>query len=145
MLALNEQDSVKASNIGLLKAPRELSKTKRQDDWKRLPLQTPEQLAIWFQEKQQQAVPPEPELPHIPFPGVSTFQPVESSTREDPRMALPLPHTPGTDNTQSPVCTESPTSTLSKSVTEQLRGIDPPQPSNTSAVSFKSTSWHNYF
>ncbi|KAF1922565.1 uncharacterized protein M421DRAFT_48328, partial [Didymella exigua CBS 183.55] len=55
LLAHNEQD-IKASNFGLLKPPRELSKTERQDDWKRLPLQTPEQLATWFHEKQQQAV-----------------------------------------------------------------------------------------
>ena len=145
MLALNEQDDIKASNIGLLRAPRERSKTERQDDWKRLPLQTPEQLAVWFQEKQQQAAPPEPELPHVPFPGVPVLRPVDSSMREDPRMALPLPHTPGTDNTQSPAYTESPMSTLSKSVTEQLRGLDAPQAPNTSTTPFKSTSWHNYF
>lgn len=145
LLALNEHDNIKASSIGLLKSPRELSKTERQDDWRRLPLQTPEQLAVWFEEKQQQAVWPEPELPHIPFPDVPTLQPVDSNVREDLRMALPLPHTPGTDNTQSPAYTDSPTSTLSKSVTEQLRGIDPPQAPNTSAVTFKSPSWHNYF
>ncbi|KAF3040016.1 hypothetical protein E8E11_003396 [Didymella keratinophila] len=145
LLAHNEQDSIKASNFGLLKAPRELSKTERQDDWKRLPLQTPEQLASWFQEKKQQAVPPEPQLPHIPFPGVPSLQPVESNPLEDPRMALPLPHTPASDNVHSPVYPESASSNRSKSVTEQLRGIEPPQAPNTSAVPFKSTSWHNYF
>ncbi|KAF2621567.1 hypothetical protein BU25DRAFT_233942 [Macroventuria anomochaeta] len=145
MLALDEHDNIKASNIGLLKAPRELSKAERQDDWKRLPLQTPEQLAIWFQEKQQQAVPSEPDLPHIPFPGVPNLQPVESQSGEGPRMALPMPHTPGTDNTHSPVYSESASSILSKSMTEQLRGIETPQAPSTSAIPFKSTSWHNYF
>lgn len=145
MLALDERDSIKASNLGLLKAPRELSKTERQDDWKRLPLQTPEQLAIWFEEKQQQATPIEPDLPHIPFPGVPTLQPIDSSFREDPRMALPMPSTPSTENTQSPVYPDSTSPALSKSVTEQLRGIDPPQAPNTSSLPFKPTSWHNYF
>ncbi|KAJ4381657.1 hypothetical protein N0V86_003021 [Didymella sp. IMI 355093] len=145
LLAHKEQDSIKAGNLSLLKAPRELSKTERQDDWKRLPLQTPEQLATWFQAKQQQAVPPEPELPHIPFPDATALQPIGSSSGEDPRMALPLPHTPASDNVHSPVCPESTSSHLSKSVTEQLRGIEPPQAPNTSAVPFKPTSWHNYF
>ncbi|KZM26423.1 hypothetical protein ST47_g2442 [Ascochyta rabiei] len=145
MLALKEQESIKASNLSLLKAPRELSKTERQDDWKRLPLQTPEQLATWFVEKQQQAVPCEPDLPHIPFPGISSLQDVASSAGDDPRMALPLPHTPHADSTHSPMYSESTSSTLSKSVTEQLKGIDPPQAPNISALPFNSTSWHNYF
>lgn len=145
MLALDERDSVKASNFGLLKMPRELSKTERQDDWRRLPLQTPEQLSTWFQEKQQQAVPPEPELPHIPFPGVPTLQPIEPHAGEDPRMALPVSRTPGSDTLHSPSYPESTSSTLSKTVTEQLRGIEPPQAPNTSALPSKSTSWHNYF
>lgn len=145
MLALDDRDSMKASDFGLLKAPRELSKTERQDDWKRLPLQTPEQLNTWFQEKKHQAVLPEPELPHIPFPGVPTLQAVESNGGEDPRMALPLPQTPGSDALHSPSYPESASSNLSKSVSDQLRGIDPPQAPNTSALPFKSTSWHNYF
>ncbi|XPS92385.1 hypothetical protein M3J09_001780 [Ascochyta lentis] len=145
MLALEEQDSIKASNLGLLKAPRELSKTERQENWKRLPLHTPEQLAIWFLEKQQQAVPSEPDLPHIPFPGVPSLQDVASSTGEDPRMALPLPHTPNTESIHSPAYPDSTSSTLSKSITEQLRGMEPPQVPNTSALPFKSTIWHNYF
>jgi hypothetical protein len=145
MLALDEHENVKASNLGLLKAPRELSKTERQDDWKRLPLQTPEQLALWFQDKQEQAIPSEPELPHIPFPGAPTLQPIDPSGIEDARMALPLPHTPSTDHARSPPCPESISSTLSKSVNEQLRGIDPPQAPNTSALPFKTTGWHNYF
>lgn len=145
MLALDEHDKIKASNLGLLKASRELSKNERQDDWKRLPLQTPDQLASWFKEKQQQAVPSEPDLPHISFSRAPTLQPVDSSSGEDPRMALPLPHTPGTDNTHSPLYPEPTSSTLSKSVSEQLRGIDPPQAPNTSALPFKTTGWHNYF
>ncbi|KAF3044268.1 hypothetical protein E8E12_002006 [Didymella heteroderae] len=145
LLAHNEQDNIKASSFGLLKAPRELSKTERQDDWKRLPLQTPEQLNSWFQEKRQQAVPSEPQLPHIPFPGVPSLQPVDSNPSEDPRMALPLPHTPASDNIHSPVYPESASSNLSRNVTEQLRGIEPPQAPNTSAAPFNSTSWHNYF
>lgn len=145
MLAFNEQTGIKPSNFGILRAPRELSKTERQDDWKRLPLQTPEQLALWFKEKQQQAVPAEPELPHIPFPGVPALQSAESNPVEDPRMALPIPHTPASDNIHSPVYPESASSNLSKSVTEQLRGIEPPQAPNTSAAPLKSTSWHNYF
>lgn len=145
MLALDECDSIKASNFGLLKVPRELSKTERQDDWKRLPLQTPEQLVTWFQERQKQAVPPEPELPHIPFPGTQTLLPDERRVGEDPRMALPLLHTPGPDASHSPSYPESSSSNLSRSVTDQLRGIDPPKAPNTSALPFKSTSWHNYF
>lgn len=147
MLALDEHNSIKAGNLSLFKAPRELSKTERQDDWKRLPLQTPEQLAIWFKEKQQQAVPSEPGLSHIPFPGVPTLQATASNSTENPRMALPFSRMPGTDNNNihSPVHAESASSTLSRSVTERLRGIDPPQAPNTSALPSKSTSWHNYF
>lgn len=145
MLALDEHEIIKAGNLGLLKAPRELSKTERQDDWKRLPLQTPEQLASWFVEKQQQAVPSEPDLPHIPFPGVPTLQSVDSVSIEGPRMARPLPHTPGTDATHSPIHPESTPSNLPNSMPEQLRGIDPPQAPNTSASPFKSAGWHNYF
>lgn len=145
MLALDEHEDIKASNLGLLKSPRETSKTNRQDDWKRLPLQTPEQLSIWFKEKQQQAIPSEPDLPHIPFPGVPNLQSKVTNASEDPRMALPLSRTPGTENTHSHMYPESTSSTLSKGVSEQLRGIDPPQAPNTSALPFKSTKWHNYF
>lgn len=145
MLALEEQDSIKSSNMGCLKTSRELSKTERQDDWKRLPLQTPEQLAIWFQEKKQHAVPTEPELPHIPFPGVPTPQPVNSNTDSDQRMALPLPYVHSMDNIHSPSYPESISSTLSKSVAGHLRGIEPPQAPNTSTLPYKSANWHNYF
>jgi hypothetical protein len=145
LLAHDEQDNIKSSNFGLLRAPRELSKIERQDDWKRLPLQTPDQLASWFQEKKRQAVPPEPQLPHIPFPGVPSLQAIEVNQSEDTRMALPVPHTPVSDNVHSPVYPESASSNLSKNITEQLRGIEPPQAPNTSTVPFKSTGWHNYF
>lgn len=144
MLALDEHESIKASDLGVLKAPRELSKTERQDDWKRLPLQTPEQLAMWFREKQHQAVPSEPELPHIPFPGVPTLQLADNSFTEDPRLALPLPQTPGSENVQSPAYPGSASSALSKGIPEQLKDIEPPQAPNTAAPQ-RSTSWHNYF
>ncbi|KAF3006457.1 hypothetical protein E8E13_003083 [Curvularia kusanoi] len=143
MVALDEHDSMKVSSFGALKAPRELSKTERQDDWKRLPLQTPEQLATWYREKQHQAAAPEPELPHIPFPGMQA--PLTSSApAEDPRMALPMPQTPGSNNVDSPAYPESASSALSKDVAEQLKEIEPPQAPNASNP-FKSTSWHNYF
>ncbi|KAJ8118760.1 hypothetical protein OPT61_g320 [Boeremia exigua] len=145
MLALDERDNIKSSNLGLLKAPRELSKIERQDDWKRLPLQSPEQLATWFQAKQQQAVPSEPDLPHIPFPGISELQPAELISEEDPRLALPLQDTPNSDTVHSPLYPESAALDLSKNVTEQLRGIEPPRAPNTSGLPLKSTSWHNYF
>ena len=145
MLALEEQDSIKSSNMGCLNTSRELSKSERQDDWKRLPIQTPEQLAIWFQEKQQHAVPTELEMPHIPFPGVPILRPVDSNIDSDPRMALPLSYVSSKDNTHSPTYPESISSTLSKSVAEHLRGIEPPRAPNTSTSSSKSTNWQNYF
>ncbi|KAH6633147.1 hypothetical protein C7974DRAFT_165776 [Boeremia exigua] len=145
MLAFDERDSIQASNFGLLKTPRELSKTERQDDWRRLPLQTPDQLAMWFQEKKLQAVAPQAELPSISFPAVPALQPTDLRAEEDPRMALPIPHTPGSESMHSPAYPESASSNVSKGVAEQLRGIEPPQAPNTSGLPLKSTSWHNYF
>lgn len=144
MKALDEHEGMRVGDFGVLKAPRKLSKLERQDDWKRLPLQTPEQLAMWYREKQQQAVAPEPELPHIPFPGIPTLQPNDSTPAEDPRMALPVPHTPGPIHVDSPAYPESASSALSKDISEQLKGIEPPQAPNASRSS-GSTSWHNYF
>lgn len=144
MVALDEHESIQSSNFGILKAPRELSKIERQDDWQRLPLQTPEQLATWYREKQHQAVPPEPELPHISFPGIPTPQPVDSASVEDSRITLPVPHTPSSDNVHSPAYPESVASALSKDVAKQLKDIEPPQAPNASRP-FGSTSWHNYF
>lgn len=144
MKALDENESMKAGDFGVLKAPRELSKLERQDDWKRLPLRTSEQLAAWYREKQHQAVAPEPELPHIPFPGVPALQHEDGISAEDSRMALSVPHTPGPNHVDSPTHPESTSSTLSKDIAEQLKGIEPPQAPNASRPS-KSTSWHNYF
>jgi hypothetical protein len=144
MKALDEHESIRVGDFGVLKAPRELSKLERQDDWKRLPLHTPEQLATWYREKQHQVVAPEPELPHIPFPGVPALQPNDSISAEDPRMALSVPHTPGQNHVDSPTYPESTSSALSKDIAEQLKGIEPPQAPNASSPS-KSTSWHNYF
>jgi hypothetical protein len=144
MKALDEHESLKVGDFGILKAPRELSKLERQDDWKRLPLQTPEQLATWYREKQHQEVAPEPELPHIPFPGVPALQLNDSIPAEDPRMALPVPHTPGPKHVASSAYPESTSSALSKDIAEQLKGIEPPQAPNASRPS-RSTSWRNYF
>jgi hypothetical protein len=145
LLALEDQRSIRSGDLSSLKMPRELSKVDRQDEWKHLPLQTSEQLSAWFQHKHQQAVPPEPELPHIPFPGAAISQPEGSQGPEDLQIDVPVSATPGLGTTCSPSGSDSTLPVSSKSVTEQLKGIDPPRAPNTSTPQARSALWHNYF
>lgn len=145
LLALEDQRNVTSGDLSSLKTPRELSKADRQDEWKHLPVLTVEQLTAWFQHKHQQAVPPEPELPHIPFPGSAILQAEGLQIPEDIQMDGPASVTPGLNNTCSPTGSDSTLPVSSKSVIEQLKGIDPPRAPNTSTSQASAAVWHNYF
>jgi hypothetical protein len=144
LLAIEDQRSIRFSDLSSLKASRELSKGERQDEWKHLPLLTNEQLATWFQHKHQQAVPSEPELPHIPFPGAAISQPENTQAAEDSQRDLSASTTPGL-NTYSPTRSDSTSPVSRMSVTEQLKGIEPPHAPNTSTSPATSALWRNYF
>lgn len=109
------------------------TKASRQEEWRRFPLQTPEEIETWFKEKQQAA---ETVIP------LATYQPKEMT---EPLLSTSLITSAREFEQESPAISEPSFRARSVSVLDQLRTSTPPSAPNATNASSASMAWRNYF
>lgn len=141
LTVVQNQDVVRLNNVLLSDASsqapkRQLSKAEKLEEWKRLPLQTTEQLTAWLQAQCRNNAAPE-----VPPSRQSESVPVYDRARKTSRAGEGRPNSCAYASQQIPGDTSPPVSVL-----QQLKDCDMPIAPNIQRASTDPSRWReNYF